>query len=220
MQLNGTPILERHAGDVETAPYALDYSETTAAVYDSDVPTGTRLADLSGTVAVVVARLGLAEVATRAKRLNRCDIASGTRNDRHAYDGYDVARLKWARLEAFATAGVLTTPAARPTAVVPVDFYSDVAALWGWSDRLSALMADPTCDHRRAAATIRAEVPTDEINAVRARGLALAAVDEMQMSDTSRSLGLWTRLRSALACGHPLLSVPADQLTTCAEVGR
>src|SRR5690606_26755573 len=120
MQLNGTPILEEATADKETAPYPLNYGELTAALYASDVPTGAPLADLSAPVGAVVARLGLAEVATRAKRLQRADLASGTRNDRHAYDGYDLDRLAWARRNAFLKPG--TTP---PAVAVPLAFYDD-----------------------------------------------------------------------------------------------
>lgn len=201
MQFNGTPILDRPAAGVETAPYPLDYSEITTALYASDAPTGTRLEDLSAPVGTVAARLGLAEVATRAKRLQRADRRAYDGYAR-AYDGYDVARLKWARLNAFVSLSV------KPTEAVPLAFYDDVAALWGWRP---SRMADPARDPRRAAATIRAEVPADAIKAARARGLALAA--RAETLDDARSLEAlrrWATLRSELACGHPLLSAATD----------
>jgi hypothetical protein len=207
MQLNGTPTLEQPAvAGTETAPYSLNYCEVMVALYASDVPTGTRLADLSATVAPVVASLGLAEVATRAKRLQCADLASGTRRNRDAYDGHDFARLKWARLEGFRP---LCSTAA-PTVPVPLAFYDDVAALWGWRSTVVTLMADPTCNHRRAAAAIRAEVPTDKIESARARGLALAARAETLDGTSLEALGRWATMRTALACGHPLLSATPD----------
>lgn len=212
MQFNGTATTSRgqRSSDVEMADYPLNYGEITAAMYASDVPTGThQLADLSAIVGAVVARLGLAEIAARSERLRLADLATAGDAVDNAYDGYDLARLDWARGQGLA--GLLLKE--RPTVAVPLAFYDDVAALWAWRP---APTQDATSDHRHAAGAVRARVPAEQIEAARSRGLALAGrADTIACTADYRAmdaLNRWTRTRCAMASGHPLL-VPVRDAT-------